>query len=767
MCQWMAEERDVCKIQLARYPMKTGMPSTMKVVMCFMLFSCIVSISAQTTELDSLIRYTKSCGQNTSYADALNIMAEVYDEGQHWHLSDSCSTLSMAISKKLNYKNGIGEAYKQKGFVCEDTANLLGATLNYKLAIPYFIEAKNSRGHIRCLGYLAKICLGKGSLNEAITYFKRTIEVSKLAKADAETAYHYSGLGDVYYCKGNYNEALRNNLLSLQYSVQAGDKESEASACTSLGNIYSSKGDFENGILYYSRALKINLERSNFEGVAACYSNFGAIFHSKGMPALAEQNYQQGIQVLKSKSDTLSEDFPSMLGNLADVYIEKSNFREAELLLKRSLFICEKIGDASRKASSSMRLGSLYAKMNRPQDAKAWYEKGIRLANEIGGKEVLKESYDQLSRLDVQMGNYEHAYTNYRKYVMYRDSLDNLEAEKNAARLQLQYEYDKRKSADSIKVQGERTLNLVRSQEEKKQRYWLYAGLVLVIVFSGFMVNRYQVTMRQKKLIELKEQETMFQKHLVEEKNQEITDSITYAKRLQEAILPPADYLDIHYPENFVLYLPKDIVAGDFYWAEQVADQFLIAAADSTGHGVPGAMVSVVCSNALNRAVFEFGLSDPGLVLDKTRELVLSTFSKGNAEVKDGMDISLLSIDTRTKKICWSGANNPLFYLDDGEVKEIKADKQPIGKTEHPKPFTTHSINPKPGSMFYLITDGFADQFGGDRGKKFMYKRLLQLFVDHHSSPMDIQKEEFKAAFDSWKGNLEQVDDVTIIGIRL
>jgi serine phosphatase RsbU (regulator of sigma subunit) len=178
-------------------------------------------------------------------------------------------------------------------------------------------------------------------------------------------------------------------------------------------------------------------------------------------------------------------------------------------------------------------------------------------------------------------------------------------------------------------------------------------------------------------------------------------------------------------------------------------------------------MVSVVCSNALNRTLKEFNLTETGKILDKTRDLVLETFEKSTSEVKDGMDISLLCVDKKNKMVFWSGANNPLWYIQSNELKEIKADKQPIGKTEYPKPFTTHQIEYIPGTTFYLFTDGFADQFGGPNGKKFKYKQFSELLLKYSNSSQKEQQEIFDKTFNQWKGDLEQVDDVCIIGLRL
>ena len=240
---------------------------------------------------------------------------------------------------------------------------------------------------------------------------------------------------------------------------------------------------------------------------------------------------------------------------------------------------------------------------------------------------------------------------------------------------------------------------------------------------------------------------------------------------MQEAILPSKNSIQEHLPDHFIVYKPKDIVAGDFYWMEIVPEtkQILFAAADCTGHGVPGAMVSVVCSNALNRAVKEFSISEPGKILDKVKELVVETFQKSESEseVKDGMDISLFKLDKINKKLEWAGANNPLLILRNNELIEFKPNKQPIGKVDITVAFTTHYIDLYKGDTIYIFTDGFADQFGGPKGKKFKYAQLKELLINVNSLPLAEQATKMDMEIERWKGNLEQVDDILLVGIRI
>jgi len=296
---------------------------------------------------------------------------------------------------------------------------------------------------------------------------------------------------------------------------------------------------------------------------------------------------------------------------------------------------------------------------------------------------------------------------------------------------------------------------------------YLFSIIFIIFSYAG-MKTRYNLT-KENFITSLKLKDSFTE---IEEKNQSIIDSINYAKRLQDAILPPLNLVKQYLPESFVLYKPKDIVAGDFYWMEKAGDNLYIAAADCTGHGVPGAMVSVVCSNALNRTVKEFGITETGKILDKVRQLVLETFEKSENNVQDGMDISLLAISYQLLangliQVQWSGAYNPLVYIYNKAVHEVNADKQPIGKVDAPVPFNTHNLTIPKGSTLYLFTDGYADQFGGPKGKKFKYKQLLDVLLSNEDKQVEEQKKKLEETFELWKGNLEQVDDILIIGIKV
>jgi serine phosphatase RsbU (regulator of sigma subunit) len=270
-------------------------------------------------------------------------------------------------------------------------------------------------------------------------------------------------------------------------------------------------------------------------------------------------------------------------------------------------------------------------------------------------------------------------------------------------------------------------------------------------------------------LVSERTKEVVYQKELVEEKNHELLSSITYAKRIQDALLPSKAYLEEHMESYFVLYKPKDIVSGDFYWANKKENKLFFAAVDCTGHGVPGAFVSIMAHSGLQRSLVLFGLRTPAAILDKLNESVIDMFSRNNTstDIKDGMDIAVCALDRDTMKLEFAGANNPMYLLRNGEMIEVKGDKQPIGQYVTRKNFTNHTMDVKKGDIIYLFTDGFADQFGGHDAKKFKYKSFKDLLLANHHLPMREQGGVLDDVFKTWKGSLDQVDDVTVLGIKV
>lgn len=288
--------------------------------------------------------------------------------------------------------------------------------------------------------------------------------------------------------------------------------------------------------------------------------------------------------------------------------------------------------------------------------------------------------------------------------------------------------------------------------------YFSYPNMIftVMLIFMGLRVFKHE---NLKYATQIEEQ-----KHSLQEKNTEMTDSINYARRIQYTLLASQQLLDNGLPEHFILFKPKDIVSGDFYWAAQKGDLFYLAICDSTGHGVPGAFMSLLNISFLNEALNENPLVRPNEILNYVRKRLIETVSQEGA--KDGMDAVLICYDKQGQRVDYAAANNAPLLIRNNEAKLLAKDKMPVGQGEKTDPFTMHSIHLQPGDVLYLFTDGLADQFGGPAGKKFKIRQLEDLLLKTHWATMTQQKMMVEDSFKIWKGNLEQVDDICMIGIR-
>jgi len=549
----------------------------------------------------------------------------------------------------------------------------------------------------------------------------------------------------------NLPKAMEYYQLSRKKAEEIDNKLGIAASLLNIGIIYTDLSDYPKALEYQEKSLKIFREIYDEKGIGICLNNLGSIYKNQSNYSKALEYFQSSLAIQEARKDTF--EILTCFHNIGVVYEQLKDFPKAIEYYQMELKYANQINDDDGVIGSLVGIGNILSSTGKQKEAEQYYVKALKLATNSIKLSMQSEVANALRNIFEKQGRYKEALEMSDKHILLRDSIFSQNKSKEIALRDAKYDSDKK----------EATMQAVAEEEKQKSKVIILSvlsGLLLVIVFAGFIFRSLRVTRKQKSIIEV-------QKKLVEAHQKEIIDSITYAKRLQEAILPPLDFVKKHLPDSFVLYKPKDIIAGDFFWMEVMDDIIFIASADCTGHGVAGCMLSICCSNALNRTVKEFGLRDTGKILDKVTELVLETFERSNEDVKDGMDISLLAISKTTKQIQWSGANNSLWYIHNGEIKEIAPNKQPIGKHDNRKPFTTNDIIYQPYTTFYLFTDGFCDQFGGAKGKKFKYKQLEEKLLGMSEKPLTEQKDLLDKIFVDWMGKLEQVDDVNIIGIRI
>jgi serine phosphatase RsbU (regulator of sigma subunit) len=452
--------------------------------------------------------------------------------------------------------------------------------------------------------------------------------------------------------------------------------------------------------------------------------------------------------------------------NIGKLYIHLKKYNEALENLQQAYAIYkrEKLSYSIPNALSG--IGDYYSETDRPEMAIHYYDTALTYVEQNGQKKMKMDIYSSLSESYESLGQYQKAHTYHKLYAAIKDSLFDENKSKELSRNEAKYEFEKLKQADKM---ADEKKDAIAEQEIMRQRVILYSlglGFLALLVFAVFILRSYN----QKKKINSQLEEV---NALIQEKNKSITDSINYAKRIQKAILPSPKAVRHLLPDSFVFLKPKDIVSGDFYWIDKTpGGKVLFTAVDCTGHGVPGAMVSVVGHNNLNRCLKEFHLEQPAQILDKLNDLVKETFENSDDEVKDGMDMALCSYDPTTHVLEYAGANNPLLVFRigaaEGEVVlELKADKQPIGNYSFRKAFTNHRLQLQKGDCIYIFSDGYADQFGGEKGKKFKYKKLQSLLLSVRHEPMEKQEQILLDTFEVWRSQLEQVDDVLVIGLRV
>lgn len=637
---------------------------------------------------------------------------------------------------------------------------------------------------------------------------------------------------NVYVDRARYKEAMGFLDKADEYIKKSGNKLVLSSIYTNRGICYERMGNYDKCVEMHLKSLAIRQELKNDKQISASYQNLGAVYFYMGKYDKCEDNTKKAIEITEKRDDkkllgelydnlgacyyamykdTLAEEFmlkslalaietknkigmENSYNNLASVYVETGKPLLAKSYLYKAM---QTLSDNPERIASILQtMAKVNEKINRPDSALYYYNEALVKARAAENSYRCKNILFDLSNFYFARKDFENAYKTQAEFHKLDDSLTNVTNLRNVAELETVYKTEKQ--GKEIELLNAENKIQKESSENKKKLLWVSLAALLLALFAALAFYRNFVNKKKDNVLLLeKNNQIQKQKDLIAEKNKEIVDSITYAKRLQEAILPPVESIQKQLPQSFVLYKPKDIVAGDFYWMHTISNhQMLIAVADCTGHGVPGAMVSVVCANALNAAVKEFKLTEPGKILDKVNELVEEAFGKSSSEVRDGMDISLLKIElidshpdnklpkgkliipkgqsladvveaSKKYNVDWAGANNPLWYIKDGEWLEIKADKQPVGKFINRKPFTNNSIQLKVSDSLFLISDGFADQFGGEQGKKIKNKVLKELLYKNASLDPQQQKQTLEKEFNSWKGEYEQVDDVCIIGIKL
>ncbi len=580
----------------------------------------------------------------------------------------------------------------------------------------------------------------RGNYKNALLYFLNAERFFKSQNNKPKLTTCYNGMGIVYWYQGFFDKAIDYYKKNITISLQINDKNSLATCYGNIAIIFDEKKDLENSLLYYNKSLLIFEQENNLYNMAACYDNMSLIFSQK-------------------------EDFKQAL-----------NFN------LKSYKVREQLKDTIGMLASMENLGGIFIKQKKYDDAISVSNRVLNFATRLGAKEDIKFAYVNLKQAYEGKGDFKLAYEIANKLMDVKDSLKNSDNLNQIAELEAKFK-NKEKETELTEIKLVQKLTATKNTEKLKRKNNFIAFLsfigVLILLIAFLFLKRF----KEKKLIAeklseknnaIETQKAIIDKAFSEltEKSKDITDSIKYAKRIQQAIFPTDNYLNKLLPQSFVFFEPKDIVSGDFYWVEQDEEGAIyVAVVDCTGHGVPGAFMSIVGFNLINKALLETKLNTPADILNEVNKNLTNTLKQTFEEsnIKDGMEISLCKWNKKTNEFMFAGANTIIYKVSNNNLEIIKGDKNPIGAFygERLKPYTNTKITVKTNDCIYLFSDGYADQFGGEKGKKYKYKQFEEFLLNHSNLPMQEQRVKLKKEFNNWKGNLEQVDDVCVIGVKI
>ncbi len=630
-----------------------------------------------------------------------------------------------------------------------------------------------------------------------IRYCDQAIELAQ--KLDILPALPYLKKGEAYLVSGNYAMALECFMQAANYYEKNGNSAELGNAYMLMAETYNLQGNRENEKIYLQNSIEIfEVEKDSFS-LGYALHNLGYANYSKGQYDTALVVYTETLDLFKKLDHPYaSHSYFVCLGNLGLVYSGLSDFDKAEEYLLTAIDTLASLGGERAIPEFMIGYANILQQKGEMKQAIAYASRAFKNTDNPNYE---RSASRLLARLYEISGRYDSAYYYQSIFIVANDSIKNIESVQKMADLRTEYEVGKKQAEVDV------------LEKVKLRNNIIMIGLGIILILAIGLVTMYNVNLKrsrkltaaleerrvllEKQSSELKEkndkiiraneelqqlnEEINVQKEEIEaqrdhvfNQNKAITDSINYAQRIQSAMLPPESYISELLNENFILYKPRDIVSGDFYWIKQVNQYIVVVAADCTGHGVPGAFMSMLGISYLTEIVQRREITQANQVLNELRKQIKYSLRQhgGRDEAKDGIDMAVCILDLKNNMMQYSGANNPLYRIRDidglPELKEVKADMMPLSYYQSKdRPFTNHEIDLEPGDTFYIFSDGFIDQKGGKDNKRFMSKPFKKMLLEIQDQPMPDQKEILDKTLSAWMGNNTQTDDVLIIGMRM
>jgi serine phosphatase RsbU (regulator of sigma subunit) len=677
-----------------------------KLVAIFLFFA--VASQAQNPKLaDSLLHLARTSASDTARSSIFSKLSGIPGTPKTKAVAWADSAKIFADDNALYY----GMACKAKGDIYYRRSEYDTALTHYSEALTSFVKANSPENQAMCEYSIGNALNSLDRYPEALNAFIECEKTAQRAGSKKYRAYGKNGIGSIYFETKQYAASEKAHKEALVIALEVNDNKLLGYTYTLIGNVFITQAKYNEALEYFKKQQEAYSKTDFLSGVAGALNNIGVCYSYMGKLDSAIVNYEQAA------------------------------------------IIKQRLGVADGVSIAYQNISELYALKHDTATSLTYAYKALEWAHKANSLSELAASYHQVAQAYAGLLRFDSAYTYYVRFKDVTDSIYNKKTMDQVAEMTAKYNNEKQ----------EEEITLLQKDNQIGELYnYVFAALgVLVLFIALFFFNRNRLKSKANKLL-------AEQNEQISQQKKEITDSINYAKRIQESILPSLSNFQREFPESFILYRPKDIVSGDFYWIERIAGKILVAAVDCTGHGVPGAMMSVLGYNLLTEAAVEKKLSHPSEIMQSLNTGIIRALQRqqeGQA-MKDGMDIALCALDPQTLVMEYCGVFNPLYLVRKGGLKIFDAERNALGQEEN-KSFINTTIPLEKGDCIYLFTDGFADQFGGPQGKKYKYSQLQKLILSNAFLPMNEQQKKMEEVFDSWKGNLEQVDDVLIIGIKI
>ena len=754
---------------------------------------------AQKSALDSLIAVSKTAKADTNKALLLISITKSATNKRKFDLANQYGKEALAFSEKLNYVRGINNSTYYIGYNYFKQNDNDNAIKYLTRALNLYELAKNKVGIGYAVGSLGNTYYRMDMYPKALDYFLIAYKTYEEMGEKLSMAGFAGNIGAIYNSMKQDDKALEFYEKSLKINEEIKNEQGKAINYVCIANVYNEQKKYDQALEYHEKALVINEKIGSKGYIANNLSNIGLV-------KINLKDYKGALEALnlalakeKELNDTLS--ISTIERNIGDLYLETKDYKESEKHFKEALALAIKKNSLRLQKDLYLNLHNLYAATGQFELSLENLKKYIPLKDSLYGisnqKAILQkqmqfdfETKEAITKAEfIKSQSEKQLEIERRKQAIVQLEKDNAlnqlsltESNLKLKEKQVETEAQKKQvellNKDKLLQEAETQKKAKELEQQKQLRNLFIGGAFLLLCFAIYILFNLSKSRRTNKIIEKQKQEVEHQKHIVEEKQKEIVDSINYAQRIQYALLANKKLLDDNLPDYFLYFQPKDVVSGDFYWAFSAENStsngrvklFYLVTADSTGHGVPGAIMSMLNIACLNESVKADKLRAPADILNATREKIINhLMHDGSAEGgKDGMDCSLISFDFENLKLTYSAANNPVWIVRQNHLIALAADKMPIGKHDKDSiPFKQTEVELQKGDIVYTFTDGYADQFGGPKGKKFKYKQLEELLLSIHEEPMVTQHDLLRDTLNNWKGSLEQVDDICVIGIRI